>query len=104
MRDIKTVAGMAAITIALGLLIPVLVDYLDNAKFNVTATVIVLSATAFAVSGGITMWRGRSRRNASFETPMPKAIRAAITVNILFLAFFALEFSDGLVRQQGRIF
>jgi hypothetical protein len=34
---------------------------------------------------------------------MPSGVRAAVAANVLFLAFFVLEFSDGLVRQGGRI-
>jgi hypothetical protein len=31
-------------------------------------------------------------------------VRAAVAANVFFLAFFALELSDRLVRQNGRIF
>ena len=34
---------------------------------------------------------------------MPSGVRSAVAANVLFLAFFALEFSDRLVRQDGRI-
>lgn len=34
---------------------------------------------------------------------MPSGVRSAVAANVLFLAFFALEFSDRMVRQDGRI-
>ena len=34
---------------------------------------------------------------------MPAPVRVAVTGNILFLTFFALEISDGLIRQGGII-
>jgi hypothetical protein len=34
---------------------------------------------------------------------MASPVRMAVTANILFLAFFALEISDGLVRRGGAI-
>lgn len=35
---------------------------------------------------------------------IPSPVRAAMTGNALFIAFCALEFSDGLLRQGGRVF
>jgi hypothetical protein len=35
---------------------------------------------------------------------MPSGVRAAVMANVLFLAFCTLEFSDGFVRQDGRVF
>jgi hypothetical protein len=37
------------------------------------------------------------------HSTMPSGVRSAVAANVLFLAFFALEFSDRLVRQDGRI-
>jgi hypothetical protein len=37
------------------------------------------------------------------DSGMPSGVRAAAAANALFLAFFALELSDRLVRQDGRI-
>jgi xanthine/uracil/vitamin C permease (AzgA family) len=39
----------------------------------------------------------------SHRSIMPSGVRSAVAANVLFLAFFALEFSDRLVRQDGRI-
>jgi hypothetical protein len=47
-----------------------------------------------AVVAGVRRWRGLI---------MPSAVRMAVTANILFLPFFALEISDGLVRRGGAI-
>jgi hypothetical protein len=38
------------------------------------------------------------------EVRLPAPVRMAITGNVCFLSFCALEFSDGLVRQNGRVF
>jgi xanthine/uracil/vitamin C permease (AzgA family) len=35
---------------------------------------------------------------------MPSGVRAAVAANVLFLAFFTLELSDRLVRQDGKLF
>ena len=49
------------------------------------------------VAIGLGLWQRRG-------TSMPGSVRAAIIANILFIAFCALELSDRLVRQEGRIF
>jgi len=101
MNRLLLVAGTAVISMGLGLIVPLLVDWNDTGRFGDPAKAIALTATLF-VSGGFILigrnWRFRA------HGPMPKPVRAAIAVNIVFLAFFALEFSDGILRQNGRIF
>jgi len=58
----------------------------------------VASVGCVLVACGITaLFR---RRN---QTNMPSGARLVVTANVLFLAFFSLEFSDLMVRQERKI-
>jgi len=65
-------------------------------------------AYALASIGPILILGGLIALGCGFQTlrlrSIPAPVRAAITANALFLAFCALEFSDGLIRQGGRVF
>jgi len=51
--------------------------------------------------GAALLWWGFHSLRAGL---IPPSVRALIAGNILFLSFCALEFSDGLIRQNGRVF
>ena len=53
------------------------------------------------LAAGIVLMAWGFRRPKPARLPGP--VRMAITVNVLFLSFCSLEFSDGLVRQDGRL-
>jgi xanthine/uracil/vitamin C permease (AzgA family) len=62
----------------------------------------IVSAGCGLIACGVTaVLVGFRRRVAS---GMPSGVRAAVAANILFLAFCALELSDRLVRQDGKLF
>jgi hypothetical protein len=74
--------------------------WLENGSLNALTIgvvcvggILILGGLA-AVLAGLCQWHGLI---------MPSAVRMAVTANILFLAFFALEISDGLVRRGGAI-
>jgi hypothetical protein len=66
-----------------------------------------LAIGLLAVSGGMIVCGlaavvvGFRRRGAA---RMPSGVRAAVAANAIFLAFFALEVSDGLIQRDGRLF
>jgi hypothetical protein len=83
-----------------GLVIPVLFARLENGAFTALSLGVgsigcgMIACGVMALAAG-----GRRQRHSS----MPSGVRAAVAANVLILAFCALEFSDGLVRQDGRI-
>ncbi len=62
----------------------------------------VVSVGCVLIAGGVAaVWAGYRRRRGPV---MPGGVRAAVAANVLVLAFCALELSDRLVRQDGRVF
>jgi hypothetical protein len=100
MARLLMVGGLAAILVGVALLVPAGHAWLENGSLTELAIgVIVVGSTLIAgglvaVVAGVRRWR---------ELSMPSAVRAAVMANVLFLAFFALEISDGLVRRGGAI-
>lgn len=66
------------------------------------ALTVAISATVSFISG-LLLAKRQSRRLSSLQ-PLPPPVRMVITSCLLFLAFCAMEFSDGLVNQGGRVF
>ena len=93
--------GASAILMGLALVVPAFVGRLEQGSYSELA-VVVLSFAAVLVLGGLAAVLAASRGFPQGSIPAP--VRAVILANMLFLAFCALEASDGLVRQQGRIF
>jgi hypothetical protein len=62
----------------------------------------IISAGSLLMACGMAAITSGWRHRRSFTTP--GGVRAAVAANVVFLAFFALELSDRLVRQDGRIF
>jgi hypothetical protein len=91
---------MSAIFVGAALLVPVFPAWLENSSLTGRAVsvvslggILILCGLA-AVAAGVRRWRGPT---------MPSAVRMAVTANVLFLAFFTLEISDGLVRRGGAV-
>lgn len=93
--------GLLAVMMGAALFLPVLVDRLESGGFTTVGIGMVLVGCGLLACGVSAVLVGLRQRPAS---PMPSGVRAAVAVAVLFLTFFALEFSDGLVRQEGRIF
>jgi hypothetical protein len=92
--------GIAAALVGIALIVPAAVARLEHGSsgrsgIGVAALggILIVGGVA-AVVFGIRRWRGLS---------MPSAVRMAVTVDVVFLALFALEVSDGLVRRGGAI-
>lgn len=93
--------GSLAALMGAGLMLPVVRARIESGAFS-RVSLGVISAACILVACGVTAvlsgFRQRSRSR------MPSGVRAAVAANALFLAFFALEFSDRLVLQNGDIF
>ena len=79
---------------------PVLLARLESGGQTAIGIGVIAVSCGMVMCGIMAVLVGfRQRRGAG----MPSGVRAAVAANILFLAFFALEWSDRLVRQDGRI-
>jgi hypothetical protein len=93
--------GSVAALMGTGLTLPVIAARNESGGWSRIGLGVV-SVACILVAGGVTaMLTGKRQRSGS---RMPSGVRAAVAANALFLAFFALEFSDRLVRQNGDIF
>jgi hypothetical protein len=92
--------GCSAVLVGVALIVPAVVARLEHGSLDGLAIGVISLGGALivcgvtAVAAGARRWRGLS---------MPSAVRAAVAANVLFLAFFALEVSDGLVRRDGAV-
>jgi hypothetical protein len=93
-------AGWLAALMGITLILPVVVARIERGMLS-RIGIAVLSVGFSLVACGMTAVLAGVRQRQGSGTPT--GVRAAVAANILFLAFFALEFSDGLVRQDGRI-
>ena len=94
------VGGVLAASSGLGLIVPAIVEYQGRGILVGLGIIVVSLGAALIFCGAATILFGFRNRKGD---PMPAPVRAAITANILFLTFCALEFSDGLLRQGGRL-
>ena len=90
--------GSAAALMGVALTVPVAAAYAESRPATAVGLGLLLAGANLSACGfAAGLWQ---RRGPS----MPSGVRAAITANILFLAFCALELSDRLVRQEGKVF
>jgi hypothetical protein len=102
MARLRIVSGLLGVSMGIGGMTPAIVRWLgagaiDRAGCWVIA--VALSLVVCGIAGIVSGFRVRDAESAA----LPSAVRAAIVCNVLFLAFCALEASDGLLRQGGRI-
>lgn len=104
MTRLILVGGVLAALSGAALIAPAIVDYVDRGFLTRPGIMVVSLGAALLLSGVTAIGFGfRLRSGASMPIPMPAPVRAAVTANVLFLTFVALEFGDGLVRRGGRI-
>ncbi len=101
MTRLLRAGGASTVLVGVGLLLPALVARLEERATATLGGVVVLLAGVLILGGSIALLRGFRRPGGA---PMPAPVRAVVTANCLFLAFCALETSDRLLRQEGRIF
>lgn len=92
--------GSSAALMGAAVLLPVLLDTVERGGPTGLGIGVAAAGCSLVVCGLTALAVGIRRRCA---TGMPSGARIAVAANILFLAFFALEFSDLLVRQDGKI-
>lgn len=94
------VGGLSAGLIGVAFTVPAVHFWLENSSLTALGIGVVALGSILILGGlgavvaGIRRWRGLT---------MPSGVRMAVMANTLFLAFFALEISDGLVRRGGAI-
>jgi hypothetical protein len=93
--------GSAAWLMGADLLFPILAAYWDGRALTRSAIGIISAGCLLMVCGTAAVCVGRRHRRGSI---MPSGVRATVAANVVFLVFFALELSDPVVRQEGRIF
>jgi xanthine/uracil/vitamin C permease (AzgA family) len=95
------VAGGALATLmGVGLMLPVIAALIESGSVSPVAIGVITVSSGLIACGvtAVVVGLRQLRRSA-----MPSGVRSAVAANVLFLAFFALEFSDRLVRQDGKI-
>jgi hypothetical protein len=95
------VGGFTAALMGAGMSVPLATAYAESRPMTGISFSLLLFACALIVCGVAAVLGGlRQRRGSSLTS----GVRVAVVANSLFLAFCVLESSDGLVRQQGRVF
>lgn len=95
------VGGSSAAFMGVGMAVPCAAAYAESRPTTGVSLSLLLIAGVLTVSGLGTLIVGhRQRRGPS----LPSGVRVAIIADVFFLAFCALEQSDGFVRQEGRVF
>lgn len=101
MTRLLLAGGASSVMLGVGLIFPAFVEWLGLGTVGRDGVVVVCVAAVLVLGGltaivfGLRGWR---------DVAMPAPVRAVVIGNILFLAFCALETSDGLLRQDGRTF
>jgi hypothetical protein len=101
MTRLLLAGGASSLLVGIGFLVPALVARLEERATSTLGVVVVLLAGSLVLCGAAAILLGFRR---SRGVAMPAPVRAVVTGNILFLAFCAMETSDRLLRQEGRIF
>ena len=101
MSRLLPICGISVSAMGFAWLVPVIAAWLSRGELDSHGYALASVAPVLIGSGAVCMARGL--RNFRLRS-IPAPVRAAIAANILFLAFCALELSDGLVRRGGRVF
>jgi hypothetical protein len=101
MTRLLIAGGASTAMVGVGLIFPAVVAWREQGATSNLGVVIVSLAGVLAVCGLAAILLGFRRWSG---VTMPAPVRAVVTGNILFVAFCALETSDRLLRQEGRIF
>lgn len=94
-------AGASAGLIGGGLAVPLIVAHVELRSPTGYESWLLSTAGVLIAVGGVAFVVGLWRRRG---LSMPSGVRAAVMANVFLLGFCALELSDRLVRQQGRVF
>ena len=101
MNRLVPVTGFLAVASGIAWLVPAIAAWLERGGLTLQGYAVASAGPVLVLGGVVAIWRGFGElRNASIPPP----VRAALGANGLFVAFCVLEFSDGLLRQGGRVF
>lgn len=92
--------GALCVSMGTALTIPAVTARVETGVFTPLGVAIISIAVALITTGLGALIMGFRQRRSSV---IPSGARAALTANILFLAFFALELSDRLMRRDGQL-
>jgi hypothetical protein len=101
MTRLILVGGVLGVASGVAVILPAVAESLAHGFLAGLSRMAVLLGGMVIVCGGAAMWIARRHPPSS---SMPAPVRATTVATILFVAFCVLEFSDGLLRQQERIF
>ncbi len=101
MTRLTLVGSILVAACGVAAIVPAVHSYLALGFFSGPASTVVSLGVIFILGGAVV---GLSAYRHSRDYTMPAPVRATVMATIVFLAFCALEFSDGLLRQDGRIF
>jgi xanthine/uracil/vitamin C permease (AzgA family) len=93
--------GLLAALMGAALIPPVLVARLESGEQTTLGIGIVSVGCGLVACGVTAVLMGFRQRVTS---GMPSGVRASVAANVVFLAFFAFELSDRLVRPDGKLF
>jgi hypothetical protein len=94
------VGGSLAALMGAALILPVFVARLESGELTRVGIGVVSVGGIMIACGMTAVLMGLWQRRGS---AMPSGVRIAVAANVLVLAFFALELSDRLVRQDGKV-
>src|SRR5262245_16703957 len=97
------VSGILAVALGAGGIFPLVASLLGGGAIPRPGTVVLAVGLALIV-GGLGIVGGTIGRVRRAGGSVPAPVRAVMMANVLFLAFCALELTDGWVYRGGRIF
>jgi lysylphosphatidylglycerol synthetase-like protein (DUF2156 family) len=100
MKHLIPSTGLLAAISGVAWLIPAIAARMERGAFAAQDYAVASVGLLLLVSGAVAIWSLSGLCLAS----VPPPVRAAVMGNGLLIAFCVLEFSDGLLRQNGRVF
>jgi hypothetical protein len=95
-------SGILCAALGTGWMLPLLIGCLAGGAFSPQGYVALAVGLVLAIGGAVIVCCSVFRRRVE-TAAVPAPIRAVMAANIVFLAFCALETSDGLIYRGGRI-
>ena len=101
MNHLISVTGLLAVVSGAAWLIPTIAARMERGEFSLQDYAVASVGLALILGGVVAICYGFSALRAA---SVPPPVRAALMGNGLLVAFCVLEFSDGFLRQNGRVF
>ena len=101
MSRVLPISGLLTVAMGAAWLVPPTVGKLGVSAMDARDYALISVGPVLILSGAFAIWRGFPRLR---WLSIPAAARAVLVANGLFVAFCALEFSDGLILRGGRVF